>query len=259
MAHSDGLEPNLVTCSAVVAACAKGLKWGYAVATLKEMLERRGIRPNAIAFNAAISACGGRSGGWVQALQLFGEMPRLGLARTEISYNSAISACEYRQHWERSLLILRELLSVPRAARCGADVVSFNSALSCCKKVRVQPIQQAIHKQSRWNKKLLFVVFFPSIFLVVSILFTVDWLNPEGGTVGVGLATARRSAAAERQRQGPSGKWRDSNEGGTVGVWPNRVIQITDHSKQQQQNNNNTTSKSQQTVIWNTLRPQRTK
>ncbi|CAE8598627.1 unnamed protein product [Polarella glacialis] len=39
-------------------------------------------------------------------------------------------------------------------------------------------------------------------------------------------------------------------------VWPNHVIQITDHSKQQA-NYNNTTRKSQQIVIWNTLRTTR--
>ncbi|CAE8687777.1 unnamed protein product [Polarella glacialis] len=36
-------------------------------------------------------------------------------------------------------------------------------------------------------------------------------------------------------------------------VWPNRMIQITDHSKQRQ-NTNKTTSKSLHTVIWNKLR-----
>ncbi|CAE8634269.1 unnamed protein product [Polarella glacialis] len=39
-------------------------------------------------------------------------------------------------------------------------------------------------------------------------------------------------------------------------VWPNHMIQSTNHNKQQQ-NNNNTTSTSQQTVIWRTLRHNR--
>ncbi|CAE7362616.1 MRL1 [Symbiodinium microadriaticum] len=135
MTVCESLQPNLITCSATVAACAKALKWFRACAILAHMKKDRSIETNTIAFDSAITACGGRSGSWAQAVHVYDILRVQGLAPISMTYNSAISAFEYRQHWQRGLEFLQELFVHRPGKRIAANVVSFNAALACCRKV----------------------------------------------------------------------------------------------------------------------------
>ncbi|CAE7619912.1 MRL1 [Symbiodinium sp. CCMP2592] len=135
MTVCESLQPNLITCSATVAACAKALKWFRACAILAHMRKDRSIEANTIAFDSAITACGGRSGSWAQAVHVYDILRVQGLAPISMTYNSAISAFEYRQHWQRGLEFLQELFAHRPGKRIAANVVSFNAALACCRKV----------------------------------------------------------------------------------------------------------------------------
>ncbi|CAJ1457310.1 unnamed protein product [Effrenium voratum] len=131
---TGGLQANLITCSATVGACAKGLKWFRACGLLSQMRRLR-IQPNTVAFDTAITACGGRSGSWENAAAVFGELRVLGLPPFSMSYNSAISSFEYRQKWQRGLDFLQDLVGQRGPRQRKANVVSFNAALSCCRRV----------------------------------------------------------------------------------------------------------------------------
>lgn len=137
------LRSNLITCSASVGACAKGLKWFLACGILTQMRTLLRVRPNTIAFDSAINACGGRSGSWEMALGLFSQLRVINLDPVEMSYNTAISALEYRQHWERGMEFLEELTAWRPQQRICANIVSFNAALSCFRKV--SQWQKAVH------------------------------------------------------------------------------------------------------------------
>ncbi|CAE7513280.1 unnamed protein product [Symbiodinium natans] len=99
------------------------------------MRKDRSIQANTIAFDSAITACGGRSGSWAQAVHVYDVLRVQGLSPICMTYNSAISAFEYRQHWQRGLEFLQELFVCRPGKRVFPNVVSFNAALACCRKV----------------------------------------------------------------------------------------------------------------------------
>ena len=54
------LEPEVITCSAVISACEKGEQWEKALALLREIPKKR-LDPEVTTYSAAISACEKRS------------------------------------------------------------------------------------------------------------------------------------------------------------------------------------------------------
>ena len=72
-----GLEPNVITCSALISACAKARKLDKAFEVFAEM-KQRGLQPEVITCNALISACE-KTQQVDKALEIFAEMKWRGL------------------------------------------------------------------------------------------------------------------------------------------------------------------------------------
>ncbi|CAJ1407138.1 unnamed protein product [Effrenium voratum] len=127
-ARSQGLQLDVIICSAAINASVKGPRWEVALELLEWMRELR-LQPNLICFGAAISACGkGRH--WQGSWALLEEIWSMELKPDLVIFNAAITACEKAQRWEFAL----ELLSLIRVHRISPDVVSFNAAASACEK-----------------------------------------------------------------------------------------------------------------------------
>ena len=91
-----GLLPNVITYSAAISACAKGLQPDHALRLLQDM-QHQGLMPDVITYNAAISACEkGRTP--QQALNLLQEMQLRSLLPDVIEIASRV---------RRTLLVLR--------------------------------------------------------------------------------------------------------------------------------------------------------
>lgn len=98
-----GLEPNVITYSALVSACTKGSKWQMALNLMSEMKDA-GLKPDVVSCNAAISACE-KGGKWQEALSFLGEMKELGLKPNTITFNSAITACASNGQVQQALAL----------------------------------------------------------------------------------------------------------------------------------------------------------
>ncbi|CAJ1367613.1 unnamed protein product [Effrenium voratum] len=119
------LQPDIITCSAMISAYEKGCEWQRACGALED-LRSRGLRPNIISFGSLISACE-KGGEWQRALGLLEELRAVRLEPNDVVCNSAISACANRARWQLALLLLEELL-----VKDAADVISFSAAMSAC-------------------------------------------------------------------------------------------------------------------------------
>ncbi|CAJ1392188.1 unnamed protein product [Effrenium voratum] len=119
------LQPDIITCSAMISAYEKGCEWQRACGALED-LRSRGLRPNIISFGSLISACE-KGGEWQRALGLLEELRAVRLEPNDVVCNSAISACANRARWQLALLLLEELL-----VKDAADVISFSAAISAC-------------------------------------------------------------------------------------------------------------------------------
>ena len=128
--RSAGVQPNLITWSAALDACAKAepAQWQTAVGLLREMQEA-GIPPTVVSYNAAITTCG-RAGELKQALQLTVEMRNAGIQRDLITWSALIDACAKAEpaQWETALALLREM----QEAGIFPTVVSYNAAITAC-------------------------------------------------------------------------------------------------------------------------------
>ncbi|CAJ1370904.1 unnamed protein product, partial [Effrenium voratum] len=111
------VSPDVVSFSAAISACEKGLQWQQALHFLQVQEEAGGM--DLVSCNAAISAC---RKVWQQALNLLAEMPLKKLQADVVSFSAAISSCR----WE---LALHLLLGMPEA-QVQPNVVSFNAALA---------------------------------------------------------------------------------------------------------------------------------
>eukprot|EP00434_Breviolum_minutum_P033271 symbB.v1.2.029442.t1/scaffold3221.1/size60844/1 len=108
------LEPNVITCNAVISCCEKGLQWTAALIMLDTMTS-----PDVVTYTAAMS-CFEKSQQWSTALDLFQHVNleafngslletaagRRGLQRIRanvFTYNSVICACGKGSQWQLAL------------------------------------------------------------------------------------------------------------------------------------------------------------
>ena len=84
-----GMEPSVVTYSALISACGKGRDLKKALELFAQM-QRRGLQLDVITFNALISVCG-KACKPEKALELFAELQRRGLQPGVITYAAACS------------------------------------------------------------------------------------------------------------------------------------------------------------------------
>jgi pentatricopeptide repeat domain-containing protein 1 len=80
---------------------------------LLDAMQQAGLQPNLISYSAAISACA-KGGSWARALSLLAEMRTAGHEPNVISYSAAMSACDKGGQWAKALALLREMLHLVR-------------------------------------------------------------------------------------------------------------------------------------------------
>lgn len=95
--------PNIVSVSATLHACAKGLEWRQALASLS-LAKQRGLRFEYVTS----SKCG------------------------PVAHNAAIASCEGEESWPWALALMRDLENSAVRGEEMPDVVTFNSALAAC-------------------------------------------------------------------------------------------------------------------------------
>ena len=66
--EKNGVSPNAVIYSAVIAACGNARQVDLAVSLLREMTPSNGIPPDVVSYNSAIAACA-TSKQWQQAVE----------------------------------------------------------------------------------------------------------------------------------------------------------------------------------------------
>jgi pentatricopeptide repeat domain-containing protein 1 len=83
------VQPNVITYSALISACAKGAQWQRAMAVFEEM-KAAGVQPNDITYSALISACD-KGAQWQRAMEVFEEMKEAGVQPNVQTFNPLIS------------------------------------------------------------------------------------------------------------------------------------------------------------------------
>jgi pentatricopeptide repeat domain-containing protein 1 len=84
-----GVQPTVITYSAVISACEKGAQWQRAVEVFEEMETAR-VKPDDITYNALISACE-KGAQWERAVEVFEEMKAAGVQPTDYTSNPLIN------------------------------------------------------------------------------------------------------------------------------------------------------------------------
>ncbi|CAL1140212.1 unnamed protein product [Cladocopium goreaui] len=99
-------------------------RWQMAIHLLESCSSYR-LQPDVISFNATMSSCE-KAQQWQQALLVFETIFKdAKIQPNPVSFNTAISSLP--GGWPRALLLIDQ-------AQHQADVMSFNAAMSCCKK-----------------------------------------------------------------------------------------------------------------------------
>eukprot|EP00913_Durusdinium_trenchii_P027188 g25509.t2 len=101
--QDQGLRPNLVICSAAMAACEKGEQWELALELLSIAAELSDKSP--VPFNSAISACE-KGSQWLLAWEVFHQMDHAGIEFDNIGRSALIRACHRAGQWPRVLELL---------------------------------------------------------------------------------------------------------------------------------------------------------
>ena len=120
-----GLEPGTVTCNAALAACQT--QWRQCASILKVAAAAH-ISIDEVGYSAAISAFD-RGHSWQRASLTLQQMQKE-VGPNVVAANSVLAAFEKVGIWNFSLALLRH----SRSEQVEADLVSFNSAASCCEK-----------------------------------------------------------------------------------------------------------------------------
>ena len=112
---------TLITCSACISACARGLQWQRALHLFSEMPDAM-LTPDVISYYL----------GFEQILAGRADEDFCAFDGVEASqgYNASISACQKGGQWQWSVQLLSDLQS----ARLTPDVVTFGAVASACEK-----------------------------------------------------------------------------------------------------------------------------
>jgi pentatricopeptide repeat domain-containing protein 1 len=87
--NAAGVQPTVITYSALISACEKGAQWQRAVEVFEEM-KAAGVQPTVITYSALISACE-KGGQWERAVAVFEEMKAAGVQPDVITFNPLIN------------------------------------------------------------------------------------------------------------------------------------------------------------------------
>ncbi|CAK9058993.1 Pentatricopeptide repeat-containing protein At2g41720 (Protein EMBRYO DEFECTIVE 2654) [Durusdinium trenchii] len=118
--------PDVISFSAAISSCEKGLQWPNAVALLDGM-SLEAIHPNVISLNAVIGACSFDA--WQWGLHLLNNMDSWKLMPDVISFNSAIAACGTAEKWDMALRLLHSMRHSPRP-----NSRTYNAAIAACER-----------------------------------------------------------------------------------------------------------------------------
>ncbi|CAJ1445214.1 unnamed protein product, partial [Effrenium voratum] len=131
-----GLQPDLISFSALVTACERAGSWGPALEIFRQM-PRRALEVDTSCCNAAVSACcKGQS--WTWGVQLFSEMFRWHFAPVDIAGTAVLACCRRVEEWRSCLALLGSL-----AESDAADAAAFTCAMLACAKASTQAARRA--------------------------------------------------------------------------------------------------------------------
>lgn len=140
----SNVEPNEVTLSAVIGACAVAsmnlVKQGEeqlskipqqkALQLLQVMKnDARVVDPNIVVYNAAIRACG-EALDLESALRLLDELEERNLEPTQVTFGSLMTACERVGNLDGASKVFKRM----RNAGIEANEIIYGAAISCCRK-----------------------------------------------------------------------------------------------------------------------------
>lgn len=149
MEQDHGLEPNVVTYSTVISACANALAnrgddannadndrdedfrrrpLVQALDLLREM-EKRGVAPNVITYNAALRACA-EARALPRALALADELRGKGLRPTVVTHGTLMTACER----VGDAIEADRVFTAMRADGVRSNEIVYGAAISCHRK-----------------------------------------------------------------------------------------------------------------------------
>eukprot|EP00913_Durusdinium_trenchii_P000776 g724.t1 len=114
------LQPNLLTCNALISCCEKSARWQMALQVFQQMNLQQ-MELDLVSYNALISSCEkGRQ--WQLALHFF-EMIRDHLEPNVISSNALLSSCEKSLEWQKAigfLMMMHEELIPGNIISCSS-------------------------------------------------------------------------------------------------------------------------------------------
>ena len=102
MAFEASDHPDIVSFTACIGCCAKGVQWLQALQLLRDAIDAVGGQLDAVLYNATMNAMQ-KAGKWQHALGLLDEMRALSMSSTLASHTSLISSFEKSAQWEWAL------------------------------------------------------------------------------------------------------------------------------------------------------------
>ncbi|CAJ1374677.1 unnamed protein product [Effrenium voratum] len=154
------LDLDVITFSSLINAYAQSQRWQRALEVLASMPEQRAM-PNLLSYSAAMTAASEEA--WPWALQLLSELPRaalrldavccsaamcalgrgqkwqcclelaLGMGKvSQITGNTLVTAFQRSTQWTWVLCLLEQMESRTGNLACGADVITYASAIAAC-------------------------------------------------------------------------------------------------------------------------------
>ena len=118
-----GIEPDVISCNAVITASGRAADWEKALLVL-QLMPNQGVEPNVISYNAAMSACE-KAGRWEEAVGLLREMEESVVEPDVYSYSAGMSACEKAGRCEEAVTLFDEMVE----RNIEPSVVSYNAVI----------------------------------------------------------------------------------------------------------------------------------
>lgn len=126
------VTPNAVVYVAAMTACMNGKRFGK-VQTLFEELSASGLKMDASCYNVYIRAAG-KAGKHSEATHTFTAMLKNGTVRPDaITYMAVLDSCAVSGDYERALLLIEEIKSLPRL---NPNLKMYTAAVSACIKAK---------------------------------------------------------------------------------------------------------------------------